>query len=673
MKRNLLTVVCAVFFSLGATAQYYHLPAIAGNPENVNQEDVEEPFGALTGWTSLINSGGSMGTYSSSVTIPFTFLFDGDTVTSYRASNTGIVTFSQLASPAVNSAGTASSLNNSVFPDSSVIISGINSTGSNDRVANKTFGTAPYRQHWIFFTSNSITGTSGTNWTYWSVVLEETTNNIYIVDQRTYGGPPSLTMGVRVDSANTFEKSSVSSLSSNSPSKGDNNYYMFGQGAQPDYDMNAYSVDVAPFIALNAAPFTIKADFVNQGAQTLTGATFNYSINGGTAVSTSLTGLSIATGGMLTATSSTTWTPSAAGTYVISTWLDGLNGTNSDTKNYNDTIYHTVEVVSALASRVTLVETFTSSTCAPCVLGNTTIEGILANNPGEYTSLKYQMNWPGNGDPYYFSEGGDRRQFYGVNSVPRAEIDGGWDANGSNMTQAIFDDYQSAPAFLEMDATYSVWNQVVEATVEIEALANINSSNLKLFAVIYSHLDTANVGSNGETEFHHVVKKMMPSSSGESIAALVSGNTYTHTFSYTFNGSYILPPNANSPVNLSTNHTVEDFTNLGVVFFVQDASTKEVFQSVDATYTIGVDEASLATSLKVYPNPATDVIVVEGEWEKEVMVSLTDLSGRTIATKAGDFANGNTVTFDVSDIPAGTYLMVVRSGGDAHARPVVIQ
>jgi hypothetical protein len=36
------------------------------------------------------------------------------------------------------------------------------------------------------------------------------------------------------------------------------------------------------------------------------------------------------------------------------------------------------------------------------------MEAVFDDNPGEHNSIKYQMSWPGTGDPYYFSEGGDR-------------------------------------------------------------------------------------------------------------------------------------------------------------------------------------------------------------------------------------------------------------------------
>lgn len=675
MKKLLLSLSLVAMMGTTASAQYYHTASASGNPNNINQEDSEYPVGSglPTTWSSILSAQQTAGTYTAAQTLPFTFLFNGDTVTTYRASNTGIVTFSQVASPANNSAGAVVALNSSTVPDSSVCILGINGQGSNDQVARKTFGTAPNRQEWILFASYSATGTTSSHWTYWSIVLEETTNNIYIVDQRTAGWTGSVNVGIRVDSATTDGITGLASASTNAPDRTDNTYQTFIQGTQPDYELAGLGVNINSFVALTSAPFTVSADFVNNGAASITGADINYSINGGTAVTSSLTGLSIASNTSATVTSSTNWTPSAAGTYDIKVWLSNLNGSNSDSDTSNDTAMASVQVVPQLTTRYPLYETFTSSTCPPCTPANVQMESVFDVNPGEYNSVKYQMNWPGTGDPYYTSEGGDRRGYYGVNSVPRVEIDGGWDSNGNNVTQSVFDQFQNVPAFVEMAATFSRWSKTIETTVTITPLADITSNNLALFAVIYSHRDTANVKTNGETEFINVVKKMMPSSSGQSIASLTSGTAVTQTLSYSFNGSYVLPPNGQSPANLNVEHTVEDFENLGVIAWLQDVNTREVYQSVDATYTVGQNENELAAALSIYPNPATDVINVDADIEGTANVRLISLLGQEVQGFQGELSAGTTLRIPTETLAKGTYLLVVSKDGSTHAEPVVIR
>jgi hypothetical protein len=682
MKKLLLSFA-GLAFSITASAQYYHIAPVSGsNPNNVNQENSEFPVGGglPTDWTSIVGAAQTAGTYSSIQTLPFTFKLQGAAIDSFRVSNTGILTFSRKTNPANHSVGSAQAITNSSIPDSSICVLGLNGSGANDQVVRKTFGTSPNRQEWFLFASYSVTGAAGSHWSYWSIVLEETTNNIYIVDQRNAGVTPSLTIGVRVNSTNVYDQiTSVGSNSINAPDFLDNTYYTFIQGVQPDYDLAGSSLDAGfaspgvPMIGLNAAPFTISADFINNGAQNLTSATFNYSVNGSTPMTSSLSSISIPSGSTGTLTSGTTWNPSSTGLYNVKAWLSGLNGSNVDANTANDTVSLDIQVVTALTTRYPLYETFTSSTCGPCTPANATMEAVFDDNPGEHNSIKYQMSWPGSGDPYYTTEGGARRTFYGVNSVPRVEIDGGWDGNGNGVTQALYDQYKNVPSFLEMTATWSRFTKSIETEVTISPLADVTSNNLRLFAVIYSHRDTANEKTNGETEFFNVVKKMMPNENGETLSALTAGQSVTKTLSYTFNGNYTLPASAQTPANLNIEHTVEDFTNLGVILWVQDIVTKEVFQSVDATYTIGQFEESLASKINVYPNPTSGDFFVEGNFEAAATLKLMDMTGRTLYQEQADFTGGQKVQISTEGFAAGTYLLITTTEGASHAQPVIVK
>ena len=208
------------------------------------------------------------------------------------------------------------------------------------------------------------------------------------------------------------------------------------------------------------------------------------------------------------------------------------------------------------------------------------MESVFAQNPDEYNSIKYQVDFPMPGDPYYTTEVGNRRGFYGVNGIPSVEIDGGWNQHSLNLTQAVFDQFQNEACFVEMTADFQTNFKTIDATVNITPLTDINSNNLALYAVIYGTTYN-NVGTNGEIDFKNVMKKMLI----DSLPPINANDTITKHLSYTFNGNYILPPSAQSPANLNTEHTVENFNNLGVIAWVQDTITKEVFQSVNASTT----------------------------------------------------------------------------------------
>ena len=105
-----------------------------------------------------------------------------------------------------------------------------------------------------------------------------------------------------------------------------------------------------------------------------------------------------------------------------------------------------------------LHEVFTSSTCGPCVAGNrNTDENIFPKyDPSQYAVIKYQMSWPGTGDPYTTAEGNVRRSLYAVNSIPNMQVDGGWNGNASSYTTALFDQFTGKPAYIKIESTHTI-------------------------------------------------------------------------------------------------------------------------------------------------------------------------------------------------------------------------
>ncbi len=223
-------------------------------------------------------------------------------------------------------------------------------------------------------------------------------------------------------------------------------------------------------------------------------------------------------------------------------------------------------------SRVTMIETFTSSTCAPCNPGNINLEGILADpqNDTKQVSLKYQMDWPGNGDPYYTTEGATRRGVYGIGGIPASRIDGQTEYNTGSLTQANLNSAYAVSPKAIVTATYTVDvpNKTVDVSVDVEALVNTDAG-LRLYVAIFEYETNNNVESNGETQFFHVMKKMLPDAEGSSMPALTVGQHFYYNVSYTFNGNYRLPNNALDPINNAVEHSVEQFEDLGLAAWVQ--------------------------------------------------------------------------------------------------------
>ncbi len=253
-----------------------------------------------------------------------------------------------------------------------------------------------------------------------------------------------------------------------------------------------------------------------------------------------------------------TWV-AVTGNFVVEVTADLTGDVNSD----NDMLSMDIEAVEGLAIRKPLYEEFTSSTCGPCVSANEQIGLVLGANPDQYTLIKYQMSWPGSGDPYYTEEGGERRNYYGCSWVPDLYIVGEQLDPAGSLSQEIFDSYAGALTGLEIEITEASIDEdlMISVSANLTPLADY-AAGLTAHIVVIEKLTVGNVGSNGETEWHNVMMKMLPDASGTTLDALTTGAQVTLSESYDMDLTFMETPN-----------------DLAVVVFVQDDTDKSVIQS----------------------------------------------------------------------------------------------
>ena len=234
MKRLLILLLLLAF--TGAKAQYYYLPyATFGNPGGINNYDEYPVGGGLdSSWTSIHSGSTTVPQWTSVQTLPFTFQFNGSNYTQYKVSTSGVLTFTTSAVTAPTT--TTTTIPSTAIPDNSVMIWGLEGAGANDNIVIQTLGTSPNRQHWVFFSSYNIPSGGVSCWTYWSIVLEETSNRIYFVDQRFNTGAcfPSLTIGVQIDNSEAYQVTGSPNIINSaglSETDSDNGYWEFIYGS----------------------------------------------------------------------------------------------------------------------------------------------------------------------------------------------------------------------------------------------------------------------------------------------------------------------------------------------------------------------------------------------------------------------------------------------------------
>lgn len=709
MKKLLLTIIGIGLISLQAFSQYYYIPTQNGtNPNGVNTEG-ENPASLLTGWTNRWSGNATAtATLTSAIALPFSFTFNGNPVTHFKVSNSGSVTFD-------TSATTAPAFGNAALPSANVPNNSINVLGIkpsswtsggttyNSTILTKTLGTAPRRQFWIqynFFSEPNIQ----TGWTYWAIVLEESTNRIFIVDMKTLCTSSSgicnsnvkISAGIQINATTAYTVNGSPNLgafnfSTNVFDASDNQYYEFISGTQPAKDIANLAINVSKSVGLNQAPIAVSGKARNVGSATISSYKITYQINNDAPVVSSAISATLAPYANFDYVHPTNWTPTTAGTYTLKTWVSEVNG-GADDSNVNDTLIKTITVLDAMVPRKSLHEIFTSSTCPPCKPGNEVMHKVLNQRVGTYTIIKYQYFGPGTGDPYFTTECYNRGVYYGQTAagtagygVPELFIDGQWGNNPNGYNTSIYDQYQEKPAFIEITPTMTLSGKTVNVSATIKPIVDFPAGSYKVRMAIVEKSAFQNVKTNGETEFNYVLKKMLPDDNGKDITLPSKNNTTTVSESYTFNGDFKLPVAARTTssvvptgagyagVNLATNHTVEQFEDLAVVVFIQNNTTKEVLQSAWTAqdFPVGIaDEKSNNMNTLLYPNPAQNLINIGLGSIDQAEVSIIDISGKAIITKQIT-ANQNSISTET--LNNGLYFVQVKAGGKTSIHKLVIQ
>jgi len=304
-------------------------------------------------------------------------------------------------------------------------------------------------------------------------------------------------------------------------------------------------------------PAPVKGIIMNFGTTTITDAEIQFTVDNGPVNTTSFTGLSLTTQQSYAFTCDQL-VDGALGPHEVIAWINTINGSPDDDHS-NDTLSKTINKVSYALPRKPLFEEFTSSTCGPCASFNTSFVPWCTTHEEEITLIKYQMNWPSPGDPYYTPEGGVRKTFYGVGFVPDLYVNGSATATDMTAVQQAFAQANLLTGLMKIKGSHSLNGTVM--SINATVLPFCNFTNARIYIVVMEKITHNNHMNNGETSFHHVMMKMVPNGDGT-----VTDLTDRVPFSIV------------TDVDLAGTH-IEEFTDLIVGVFIQDGPTKEVFQS----------------------------------------------------------------------------------------------
>jgi hypothetical protein len=319
-------------------------------------------------------------------------------------------------------------------------------------------------------------------------------------------------------------------------------------------------------------------------------------------------------------------------------------------------------------NRIVLLEQFTNSGGAnvpdePNKVSNQSINNFISASSGEVIKLEYHVGFPGPGaDPLSTTNTADigaRVAFYGVADAPTTFIN----AQTGNLAN-IFQRETLKPAGAIIDTIFTIPTPSDKLNLQIEWTANeLLPANTTLHvAIIEDPVNQASaLGTNGETAFRSVVRKLLPNAVGTVYAQPI-------------------PRDSSRTVNLSWTPQAFNFNNLGALVFLQNPTTREIYQAQLLYPLTNVPPPNVITAIEdlaeyinIYPNPANESFEIElpTKADHRIAINLIDPVGR--ATQQLYFEKGEqTKTVNTHNLAQGIYVVQIGSGKTGVVRKKVM-
>jgi hypothetical protein len=232
-----------------------------------------------------------------------------------------------------------------------------------------------------------------------------------------------------------------------------------------------------------------------------------------------------------------------------------------------------IEVTANLfaTDKIVIIEDFANVSCVPCATSNKIIEQLTNDTFGrkKLVAIKYPTNFPSPVDPFYLANGPDcnaRMGYYNILFAPTTIVDGNLrpaSTDSNDIKNKIYSELAKVPQFIVgVNSSISGSNYTIDISVNVKDISNIDFSKLVLHTVVTeTNIEFATPpGSNGETKFYDVMRKMLPGNQGESLSAINQVGIYVFQRQLTLNASWIQ-------------------SNINTVVFIQNKDTKEIYQA----------------------------------------------------------------------------------------------
>jgi hypothetical protein len=320
--------------------------------------------------------------------------------------------------------------------------------------------------------------------------------------------------------------------------------------------------------------------------------------------------------------------------------------------------------------RTVLIEEFTSVTCVNCPLATQAINAILKAKGDRVASIRYHLNYPVKGDPWYAAnpqQNEARRTFYNVPALPYGKV-GGLSATVTDqgMLEDQVNDQLQMESPVQVTVTQALNGNQYNVLVKVKAGENgLESETYHLRTVVVEHhIHDESVkqiaANNGEVEFGDVMRSMLPGPDGTEFTL---GPNETKEFPFT------VPVGSGwQPDQIYT------------IAFVQSGSTSDIVQTgfSPRPAEAGVEEIAMAGYWleQSAPNPARDEATIGYAvgGRQHVVIDLYNAAGQKVTTlDEGNREAGSYQTrLSLAGLPAGAYIYTIRAGAFHASRGLTV-
>ncbi|MBN2481446.1 MAG: cadherin-like domain-containing protein [Bacteroidales bacterium] len=309
-------------------------------------------------------------------------------------------------------------------------------------------------------------------------------------------------------------------------------------------------------------------------------------------------------------------------------------------------------------NKVALIEHFTNSSDQESKDANLILNGIVAGNSLNVIDLQYHTSFPGadpfNEDNPYIP--GARLFYYGLSTVPYSVLDGG--STGQHRFDYDLRVLDEKTVLIRSLIDSKFWINTISTVVgnalnvnaEISARDDIPTSEISIHLAIVERLITGETGANGETEFHSVVKTLLPDAGGTTFYKPWSKGEYQ---------------------NVSYSWDMQNVYKLGelrVVAFIQDELTKEVYQaSMDTVHVqTGLEDpqsgVTESTGFIIFPDPASTQVYIRFNEPLRQNATLELFNNLGSLIRSEKLGSGEmNVVLPIEEYPDGIYLIRITS------------